>query len=349
MVALSVAPSFGQTIYIANSAPGAIGGTNVFTGSNSINLALAAASTGDIIYVVPSSVVYTTPTLGGKGVTIIGGGFNPDKPGGLRSTVGAVYANANNFRLSGLVITSELNIPGSFSNIMIDKCRIGSIGDGSGGSAKGNLTIVNCIIEGQPSGSGGLYIGSGSTNVRIANNIIYCYSPSVAAVHRLNGAVIENNIFIGSASGGTLAAFEDVTNSNIKNNIFYGIRPYGMHNGTTSLYSGNTAQNNLSFGASDNVFPTIDGNTSANNIEAQDPVFSNLPFGTAYSFSYDATLQAGSPAIGTGFGGTDMGIFGGLSPFDVYGTSLPIVQTIIAPASVTQGTNMDVRVNAKGN
>ena len=334
-----------QTTYIANSNPGASGGVNVFTGTNSINAAIAVAVTGDIIYVVPSSVVYSTPTLGGKGVTIVGGGFNPDKPGGALSILGAVYANANNFKLSGLVINSDVNIPGPFSNIMIEKCRVGRIGDGSGGSAKGNLIVQNCIIgEASSSGSASIYIGSGSSNVRFSNNIIYAYSPSTSAMTRLNAAIIENNVFIGAASGGSLPAFSEVTNSDIKNNIFYGIRPNGI-----GTFTGNTFQHNLSFASSDNVFPTINDNTSLNNIEGEDPLFANLPFGTAFNFSHDATLQTGSPAKGTGVGGIDMGPFGGPTPFDVYGTSLPLVQTIISPASVNEGSDMTVRIRAKGN
>jgi hypothetical protein len=333
-----------QTTYIANSNPGAAGGTNVFTGSNSINAALAVAVTGDIIYVVPSSITYGTPSLNGKGVTLIGGGFNPNKPGGALSTLGGIYGNANNFRASGLVIT-DLNIPGPFSNIMIDKCRIGNIGDGSGGSAKGNLIIQNCII-GEASQSGGsiIYIGSGSSNVRISNNIIYCFAPTASAITRLNAATIENNIFIGSASGGTLVAFNTVTNSDIKNNIFFGIRPTG-----TGTFTGNIQQYNLSYAASDNTFPTTNGNTSVSNLEGQNPLFVNLPHGTSFNFTYNPALQTGSPAIGSGVGGIDMGVFGGPTPYDVYGTSLPIVQSIIAPGTATQGSNMTVRVQAKGN
>ena len=337
-------PLCAQTTYIANSNPGASGGVNVFTGTNSINLALAVAVTGDIIYVAPSSVIYSNPTLGGKGVTIVGGGFNPDKPGGALSRLGSVYANANNFKLSGLVI-NDVNIPGAFSNIMIEKCRVGNIGDGSGGSAKGNMIVQNCILgEATSSGSASIYIGIGSSNVRFSNNIIYAYSPSTSAMTRLNAAIIENNVFIGAASGGSLPAFSEITNSDIKNNIFYGIRPNGI-----GTFTGNTLQNNLSFASSDNVFPTINGNTSVNNIEGQDPLFADLPFGTAFNFSYDPTLQAGSPAKTTGFGGIEMGPFGGPTPFDIYGTSLPLVQTIISPASVNEGSDMTVRIRAKGN
>ena len=336
---------FSQTIYIANSAVGAVGGVNVFTGTNSINLALAAASTGDFIYVVPSSVIYNTVSLG-KSVNIIGGGFNPDKPGALRSTVNSVQpgTGANNIRISGLVINTGITFGSgtSVSNIMIDKCRTQSI---SGGTATlGNVIIENCIIAENYSAAAGINLSSASTNVRISNNIIYSHNSVNGAIISINAGLIENNIFIETASGGTQIAFNNVTNCDIRNNIFLGARPQGA-----GTFTGNTQQNNLSFGASDNTFSTVNGNTSISNIQGSDPLFVNLPYGATHFFTYNASLQVGSPAIGSGFGGTNMGIFGGTHPFDIYGTSLPLVQAITPPGTVTQGSNMNVRVQAKGN
>ncbi len=337
---------FSQTIRIANSNPGAATGVNTFTGANAINLAIAASANGDIIYVVPSSVVYSQPQLNGKGLSIFGGGFNPDKPGAVRSTLGSIYVNANNVRLSGLVINSDINIPGPFNNIMIDKCRMGNLGDGSGGSAKGNLIVQNCIIgESGQSGGAAVYVGVGSSGVRLSNNIIYVHAVNGTAIDRLNGAIIENNILIGNASGGSVPAFRDVTNCNIKNNIFYGVRT----NVTVATFTGNVQQHNISYDGSDNTFSTINGNTSANNIIGQNPLFINLPYSTSYNFSYDAHLQPASPAKATGLGGIDMGIYSGPTPFDPLGTSLPIVQTITTSGTVIQGTDMSVQVKAKGN
>ncbi len=337
--------AFSQTIFIANSAVGAVGGTNVFTGTNSINLALAAASNGDIIYVVPSSVTYNTVSLV-KSVNIIGGGFNPDKPGALRSTVGSVQpgTGANNIRISGLVVSSGITFGSgvSLSNIMIDKCRTRNIDGGT--ATLGNVIIENCIIAENYTGGPALNLNLASTNVRVSNNIIYNHNLNTGfAVHSINAGLIENNIFIDWASGGTLPAFGSVTNSDIRNNIFYGARPTG-----TGTYTGNTQQFNLSFGAADNTFSTT-GNTSVSNLTNQNPLFINLPFNSVYLFTYDAQLQVGSPAIGSGLGSTNMGIFGGTHPFDIYGTSLPIVQTITPPGTVTQGSNMNVQVKAKGN
>jgi hypothetical protein len=340
-------PSFSQTIWIANNAPGAVGGTNVFTGSNAINLAIAAAANGDIIYVVPSGVTYSTVNIN-KGITIFGGGFNPDKPGALRSTVAgfSFAAGASNVRLSGLVITAQTAFSPAvpFSNIMIDKCRMRDVN--VNGAVVGNVIIEKCIVgenlPGIPLGG----FGSAGTNVRISNNIIYNSNNSgtQGAIHSLNAGLIENNIFVGSAVGGALPSFNAVTNCDIRNNIFLGTRPQGI-----GTFTGNTQQNNLSFGASDNTFSTINGNTSISNIQGSDPLFVNLPYGATHFFTYNAAFQTGSPAIGSGVSGINMGIYGGTHPFDNFGTSLPIVQAITPPGTVYQGTNMNVRVQAKGN
>ncbi|MEX2234450.1 MAG: hypothetical protein WD824_19950 [Cyclobacteriaceae bacterium] len=340
---LSVAPAFTQNIFIANSNTGAVGGTNVFTGANSINAALVPAVTGDIIYVVPSSVVYNTPSLNGEGVSLIGGGFNPDKSGGALSVLASVIANANNVRLSGLVINQEVNFSGSFSNIMIDKCRVKYLFEGNS-QVLGNLIIQNCIVGENHTSSSAFYLQGASSNIKISNNIIYCANTTSAVISGLNAATIENNVFIGFTSGGSASVFNNVTNCNIKNNIFYASTPAG-----SGTFSGNDLQNNLSYSTSNDIFSTVNGNISSNNVEGQNPLFTDLPFGTTFSFSYNLILQAGSLAIGSGLDGIDMGVFGGANPYDVYGTSLPIVQTITAPNTVTQGTNMNVRIEAKGN
>lgn len=335
-ILLSGTAGFAQTIFTANSNPGAVAGTNVFTGASAINSAITAAAAGDIIYIVPSSVVYSSPNLG-KGVSLIGGGFNPDQPGANVATMDYVNISSGNIRLSGIVIRESISFfSGNYSNIMIDKCRIKYMYVESG-RAVANVIIQNCII-GENAPVTPISLQNTSSGVKISNNIIYGASSS-GGFYSLDAAILENNVFIG---GGT-NFFSIVTNCSIKNNIFYSAAPRG------SSFSNNDQQNNLSYSSSGDSFLTDNGNTSTNNIVSQNPLFVNLPFSPPFSFSYDVHLQAASPAIGTGLGGTDMGLFGGTNPYDVYGSPLPTVRSIVAPNTVTQGTNMNVRIQAKGN
>jgi len=339
---LFFAPAYSQTLFIANSNPGAVGGTNVYLGANAINSAIASAVAGDIIYVVPSGVTYSGVVLN-KSVTIIGGGFNPDKQGGNVTTLSSVNVSANNVRISGLHVMGDIYFSGSFSNIMIDKCRFRSASvDISSGLS--NVIIQNCIAGEDSPSAFSLFLQNASSNVRISNNILYCPSNFSGSIRNLNGATVENNVLIGYGLTGGALAFDNVSNCNIQNNIFFAVSPAG-----TATFSNNDFNNNLSFGSSSEAFSVDNGNTSTANITGQDPLFINLPAGTSYSFNYDPSLQTGSPARGAGVDGVDMGLFGGLNPFDVYGTSLPLVQKIITPNTNPQGTNMNVRVQAKGN
>jgi hypothetical protein len=136
-----------------------------------------------------------------------------------------------------------------------------------------------------------------------------------------------------------------MTNCTIQNNIFYGMS-LGAGAG---VFSNNVQRNNLSTPSGNPFFSTTDGNTSSGNLEATDPLFASFVDTPTFNFGYNLTLQSGSPAIGSGFGGVDMGVFGGASPYDVYGTSLPTIQNVIAPHSSAQGANMSVRIQAKGN
>lgn len=346
-LAFCALPALSQTIHIANNNPGAVTGTNVFVGNTAFADAIAAAVSGDIIYVVPSGSTYGAVNVD-KPLTIFGAGFNPDKTNSVTSKCQNITIAADNVRLSGLVVGPMVQVQAGFTNAMIDKCRINRI---SLGSNVGNVIIQNCVVGENTSGQNSIY-GFDLTNagVRIVNNLIYGTSPS-GYLNYLNNATIENNVFVGHASSPGNEAFNIVQNSNIKNNIFHGVEPQGSN---TLNFLSNTQQFNLSYGATDNTFVnTTGGNTASNNIEGtDDPQFENLPLvtpGLYYDESYNPALKAGSAALGAGEGGTDMGVFGGATPFDLSGTSLPTVQTVTAPATVTQGTDMNVRVQGKGN
>lgn len=333
---LPVLTGFSQTIYIANNNPGATGGTHVFTGGNSIGDALNAASDGDIIYVVPSISDYFFDVSVTKSVTITGGGFNPDRPGSPVSRItGTIYVAHDNVRLSGLVV-SRVGFNGTLSNIIIDKCRLSTLTVNSGSTIPGAI-IENCILGEDLQLASPLIDFQNSGSVTVSNNIIYNQG---YAIRGLYASTIENNVFLGQFPG---PSFTSVDNCGIRNNIFYNGSP-----STDASFTNSYLENNLAFNAQSWAFSVDNGNTSINNILG-DPLFKNIQFGTSFSFAYDLTLMQGSPAIGSGLGGTDMGIFGGDNPFDIYGTSLPIVRTVMAPNKVAQGTDLKVRIQAKGN
>lgn len=333
-----------QTIFIANNNPGAVAGVNVFTGANAVGDAIAAASDGDIIYVVPSGTTYAATGVS-KSLTIFGSGFNPDKAYSATSKLVNITVSANNVRLSGLV-SPFVQVSNGVMATLVDKCRINRIVL----TNASNTIIVNCVLGENTSGQFSIAnFDLTNSGVRVTNNIIYGSSSS-GFLNNLNNATIENNVFVGITGFPAYDAFNIVQNSNIKNNIFFGVQPRGTN---TANFISNTQQFNLTYGATNNDFVSgINGNTASNNVIGSDPMFINLPLASAgnyYTLSYDAQLNELSPAKGVGEGGIDIGAFGGPTPFDLFGTSLPVVQTVIAPATVPQGTDMSVRVKGKGN
>lgn len=340
--------SNGQTTFIANNNPGATGGANTFTGPAALTNAMAAASNGDIIYVIPSPTSYGELNIS-KQLTLFGGGFNPDKDNPKLSILGnsRFDISASNVRISGFRVQGFLYVAGAITNLTIDKCEILQFIN-NGGTGQGNILIHNNIFaQNIANNQYVMNFGTLSSNIVITNNIIYSkQSVGFGLINSSDGTIVENNIFIGASAATTVSAFDNFNNGTVKNNIFYGVQPLHLGPG---LFTNNNFENNLSFGATNNIFPTTNGNTSTDNIENVDPLFVNLPYGTAYNFSYDPNVQAGSMAIGNGEAGTDIGIFGGGSPFDLTGTPLPIIQVVDLPPTISQGSDLPVNIKGRGN
>lgn len=346
---------FAQTTYIANSNPGAVSGTNVFTGTTALQDAINAAASGDIIHVIPSSVDYGDALIDNKSLTILGIGLNPDSDFGLLSRVDEIRldnAGSSGSRISGLHVDDvylaiATATPHTVSNVLVENCEIHRVvGPGfSPGSPNSisNLIVRNSVINsanstGDPQGFE-LYTISG---VIIANNIIKgrcCVAGSVQG----DGLTIENNLFFNGTNG---ISFHNIDNSLVRNNIFI-----NSHPAVGSGQTGNSFQNNLSYMTTNDVFTNgVDGNTATGNMEGVDPMLTNVPQTTGdWLYDYDITPMAGSPVLGAGTDGTDIGPTGGATPFDPEGTFLPLIESLTVPSTISSGSDLTVNIKAKGN
>ena len=353
-VIASLSVSLAQTIYTADNNPGAIGGANTFTGPTALTDAIAAATAGDIIHVVRSSTDYGTITID-KQLSIFGIGLNPDTDGNERSIVSTVLIDdpvASGTRISGLRITNQLGLGGTtgvLSNLLIENSRIRWIQHLSV-----NTTLSNIIIRNNVIGSGFTtteekidLLAGAISNIIIANNVLYVSTFPHGVITARNGTSIENNLFIGNGIGSASLyyAFENFNGNSVKNNIFFLLRPHAI-----GSFNNNTFENNITYNTAADAFSTANGNISQNNIEAQDPLMTNVPFGGSIDYStFDPTLLGGSPAIGSGEGGTDMGVFGGPAPMKLSGTLIPLIQSLTLPSMILKGTDLPVQIKAEGN
>jgi hypothetical protein len=98
---------------------------------------------------------------------------------------------------------------------------------------------------------------------------------------------------------------------------------YLIPTGTNNVFKNNLSTNSSSF--------TIGGtNTGTNNFVNTSPLFVSSSLNT-YTNTADYHLGSGSPAIGGGFGGGEIGIYGGAFAFPSGGSSLSGFQTSPSP------------------
>ena len=332
---------------VANNNPGAPTGTNVYP---TLTAALTAATPGDIIYVVPSSISYGDITIT-KSITIFGAGLRPDKNLPIKSKVNYIYIDASNVRVSGLIGSSEWRLGSSISNttisnITIENCRFPGMRHYSTTVTVGNLLFRNNVIN--MGGSNGLDFNTTSSVIVTNNVIITLYGSSLYGIEA-NGITFSNNIFRYEGTSGTNdgQTFENVDNCLFEFNIFYGSSPALPDAGSVN----NVFNYNLSYGNSVNTFPSTgsNGTNATGNVEGGDPLFTNFPLGKSWDNSFNLSLGAGSPALNIDGSGTNAGVTGGATPWDSDGSLLPTVQSISIPAVVPVGSDLNVNVKGKGN
>lgn len=342
-----------QNIWVADNRPTAPSGAHVFS---TINAAIAAASPGDIIHVIPSQTFYSNPTLNKDSISIYGIGFNPDKDQPNKVWVEDFIISSGVFgaRISGININDDLIIGSSAGesngNIFLENLDVNRIAHASTcctASSLSNVVIRNCVIGIREASNQAVIEFTGNyinaTSLVITNCVIMgTSSTSGAGSVNILDAIIKNNLFLGNGSNDN--SFGTVSNSTISNNIFLGRVPGGS-NVTNSTFS-----NNLSFGTENDVFSIgSNGNTGANNIEATDPLIVGVTAVDDWDYSYDPTLDPSSPAVSAGNDGNDIGITGGTIPFSVTGTPLPVIKVLRIPEIIKQGDDLDATIEAVGN
>ena len=345
-----------QNVFIADNRPTAPTGAHIFA---NVTDAITAANPGDIIHIIPSQTFYPDFSITKDSLTFFGIGFNPDKDQPNKSWVGNLTIATGVFgtRISGLNVDGDITIgstDGATGNIFIengDIDRIITTSAGSPGKALSNVVIRNCVIgmrETNVVAVIDLTIETNPTSIVITNNVIMgTFSTTSGGAGSINvaDAIIKNNLFYGNNASDF--AFNSVTTSTITNNIFFGRAP--VSDALTGTVNNSTYTNNISFNTPNDVFPIgSNGNTGSGNLQATDPLFTNVPLADDWDFANDPTLTGG-PGITGGNDGTDIGLTGGTIPFSTTGTPLPTIKVLRLPEIIRQGDNVDATIEAEGN
>ncbi|QRM89632.1 hypothetical protein FG167_10480 [Lacinutrix sp. WUR7] len=331
------------------------------TTHQTIQAAHDAASAGDIIYVQPSGTSYGAVTID-KELTIVGRSHS--EPSKI-SLLDGVIIRSSNVTLKGLKLSSlypqssgALVAP-PFVGLTVYECNVSSLQLGEGQAAPivsiDDVKVRGCILKSVN------YIYEDATNVLFSNNIFD--SPTPLYIYNTTSSVIANNVFRFQSS----LTFRNNNPSGtaiLYNNMF--ISNYGGES-VINFRSGDfNLSNNLIYNYADTfntVFANVSGGThlESNTLANTDPLFTNVDSTVSTSLAgtgaynptirleEDLTLQAGSPALTGGGGGSEMGLYNNGFLYNTIGNpkGIPTLDVISYDGAVPKNGNINVTINAK--
>lgn len=274
-----------------------------------------AASNGDTIYIESSASNYSSLNCT-KQLVWIGTGYfiDPSVIGhntGLQfhtnpSTIYSVALNsgAANSVFMGLNVS---NFYISTNNITISRCLIGSIEFyATSANLTSNFTLNQSFVTSSIAPYGYNPGNSNSTGYAFTNNVIL---GSLSLPSNYLGVIVNSNYLY------QLSTLSFVVSNNIINS--FGISLFGVYasNVYNNLFLVNTNSNYV--GINGNIF------SSSNPYSAGNAIFTAPVVGAYDSWT---ALKPGSPAIGAGLNGIDIGPRGGATPYRLSG--IPNVPTI---------------------
>jgi hypothetical protein len=313
----------------AQQAPIAIVSTNGTTRlTSTLDSAAILAQDNDIIYLPGGVFTGITTTNFSKKVSVIGVGHNPDSTSatGRTEIIGNVgfYVGSEGSILEGCYVSGG-NVYLT-ANIKIYRCNVAYINSAQSWPTAFNILVDKCIIR------NGLYADNNSIqNSTIKNSIL---AAPVNFTQNVYYTTFENCIFLGQGMYG----IEQASQCTFRNCTFTGITGWGAP--SNSFFYNNV------FGIA-GYPPLTDSSNAIGNIVNQTAAatFVNVPTAT-YSYASDYFINSSSPAITGGTGGTQIGIYGGASPW-IKGNipPNPHIRTKNVDAATGVGGTLRVRFN----
>lgn len=269
--------------------------------------AIAAAGNGATIYVPGVIHTLSSNITVSKQLHFRGDGFNPlTLASGLAPVIsgskliftrGAHYSS-----FEGLYFDNQIELKHTTADttgyfyLTFNRCKFDQTIISSGGSALiGNICLYmnECVVD-------GLEFSSGTVESVAINNSVITNSH----FYSINQGYIKNSVFLSGIGLQGAGVYADATNNfTITNSIFYG--------GAST-----TGTNNIITNCLLKTGQSIDLDISSSNIQFQDW---NLIFVNAadalFGYNDNYHLLPGCLGIGAGTDGTDMGIYGGGTPW----------------------------------
>ena len=313
-----------KTITVDNK----VGSVAMFT---SVQTACDTAVQGDTILIAGSPTAYGHVDVR-KQVHLVGPGYwlaENGIPGITKDTAtfsitfGEIeLSSSNGSSATGVSITNLMYATPEVGTFYFDKCVI--IDSSSNGGLRSRVHIKRSFVHGatlQVFGSSisNCLIGGSFTHLMNGTTASNCVMQFAQNFSSVAGSSISNSIFI-APSGQTGSAFAASAKGSVTHSLAVG--GVGVGGNPTFLPSGNGNISTIAF--TSQAF--VQG-------QANDKAF---------------VLAAGSPAIGTGLNGVNMGIFGGVLPYVISGVpSIPRITRFQVPATATSASGLRIEMDAQ--
>jgi len=330
------------------------------TAQQTLQEALDIAMSGDIIYIQPSATSYGTATID-KAITIVGRSHSEataeSRAGNLTVRSSGVTIKGINF--GSLTTNSAGPIPPPYIGLRVYECEIGSVTLGT--STAISVTDYLDDVEIQGCSFSSLDQRNDAQNILIGNNIIR----SSFLVRSPATLIVSNNIFRSGTSNITLQNTSTTETAIFFNNMFK------TNSALDRIVSLNTGDFNFSncltynYGAGTLTFSAVGSATflENNSLINTDPLFVDVDTTVTTSFAGnsatynpairmdDLTLQATSPALTGGGGGSQIGLFNNGFNYNYLGNprDIPTLDIINYDAAVPKNGTINVTIKAKAN
>ncbi|MBP6411762.1 MAG: hypothetical protein KA313_11725 [Pseudarcicella sp.] len=325
LVLLSISTSF-ATIRRVNNNVGIVPvATLVYI---TLDAAIADAANGDTIYVEPSTTSYPIGLALIKRLIFIGDGYQKGSNANLISPLSfslnesiitgsfAINTGAENSAFIGMRLNGDITV--NVSNILFKRCSFTPSGSGGNLVLNSSSNIVEQCFFSLSGGGHGDINGSGSGNI-FKNCII-----QDVMFNQVNPLV--DQCFLGGV--------QTIVNGTFTNCIVGNTNNYSV--GTNSTFSFS-----VKIGS---VFGTP-GNNNIENAVLSDVFESNNP-----TFDKNYRLKVGSPAIGTGNIGQDIGSFGGADPYRLSGQAgIPIIRNFFLSTTGSTASGLSGSITVQSN
>jgi hypothetical protein len=334
-----------QTIRRVNNNPG-VTGLNVYTTAQAAH---DAANANDILIIEPSVTSYGNLTLT-KPLKIYGNGYfldtnvelKADQRGSIFGTIyfGTGSSGSSVYGIQCSVITNAICCENYFvaNDLTIERCNIGTISMaapyslGGTGIRTGTSNISNITFRRNFIGSLGLnsYAPTTINGVLISNNIINNLAMGTNSGQNgiQNGAVINNTIINQFYTDNWLV------NSVLDNNLFLSLASINF---TNVSYSYNVSSGGALTGGVGNL-ANYDVNAAL------------VGPGAGISNDEQYQIKAGSPLKTAGSAGTEVGAYGGATPYVVSGIPpVPSITNFTNTATGSNTTPVQVTISVKSN